>query len=127
MIVIANDDANARIIAETLLRLRGLPVWCAADAASLCNLLQLHDVSVVVLDADLPGLDALDVFRQSPHRAGRQLTAAPRLVLVTNQDEVDSRSLVLQLGADVVLRRPVPPREFVETVERLVRATREAA
>lgn len=120
MIVIANDDVNARIIAETLLGLRGLSVQGAGDAVELRDLLHFHEVTVVVLDVNLPGISGLDFFRRVPHGAGpRRPPNGPRLVLVSNRNQVESERFVRQLGAEVLLRKPVPPRQFVDAVERL--------
>ena len=122
-VLIVDADANARIIAETLLRLRGLTVRSAGDGPEACDIVQRHDVAVVVLDLNLPGMNGFEVIRRLRSRfATPRLSVAPHVMVVTSRSEPEVEQFALRLGADAFLRKPVEPRAFIATVERLMMA-----
>jgi CheY-like chemotaxis protein len=122
-VLIVDADVNARIIAETLLRVRGLDVRSATDGPEACDIVQRDDISVVVLDLNLPGMNGFEVLRRLRSRfATPRLPSAPRVIVVTTRHEREVEHFALRLGADAFLRKPVEPREFIATVERLIGA-----
>jgi DNA-binding response OmpR family regulator len=124
-VVIVDEDVNARIIAETLLQARGLDVRVAEDGTEACEIVRRQGAAVVVVDLGSPGTNGVDAIRKLCGRfEALPLPAQPRIVALTNSDTDDLERFVLRLGADVLLRKPVPPAEFVLTVERLMRLPR---
>ncbi|MFI5397674.1 MAG: response regulator [Candidatus Binatia bacterium] len=123
-VLVADEDVNAQIIAETLLRLRGLDVRLAGDGAEACEIVRYEDIAVVVLDLDLPRMNGFELLRRLRGRFGPlPLPTKPRLLAVTNRQEPEVECLALRLGADAVLRKPLAPGPFIETVEELARST----
>lgn len=123
-VLIADDDVNAQVIAETLLRIRGLRVRVAADGVAACELLCHENVSVVVVELNLPGMNGFELLRRLRGRFGAmQLPTAPRIVAVTNRSEPEVERFARRLGADAFLRKPLAPRQFISTVEQLVGGT----
>ncbi len=119
-VLIADDDVNAQIIAETLLRLRGLNVCRAADGAHACDIVRHEDVAVVVLELSLPGMNGFELLRRLKGRFGPPpLPATPRILVVADRREPEVERFVLRLGADAFLRKPLAPAQFVKTVEEL--------
>jgi len=118
--LIINEDVNAQIIAETLLRLRGLGVRLATDAAEASAIVAHEVVDVVVVDLGAPGMSDGAVLRQL--RDGFGATPPPRLVLVTDRTEPAVDRFARRLGVDAVLRKPLEPGQFIATVERLLPA-----
>ena len=118
-VLIVDDDVNAQIIAETLLRLRGLAVRVARDAADACDIVAHEDVGVVMVDLNMPGLNGFEMLRhlREGSRAG---TTPPRIVVVTDRTAPEVERFGRRLGADAVLRKPLEPRQFIATVERLM-------
>ncbi len=120
-VLIADDDVNAQIIAETLLRLRGLAVRRATHGTEACDIVRHEDIAVVVLDLSLPGMNGFELLRQLHGRFGpRPLPANPRILVVTDRHEPEVERFVRRLGADAFLRKPLAPAQFVKTVEELV-------
>ncbi len=62
-ILIVDDDANAGIIAETLLRARGLHAVVAEDARSACDFLCCKGAAVVVLNLASRETDGIALLR----------------------------------------------------------------
>jgi CheY-like chemotaxis protein len=128
-VLIADEDVNAQIIAETLLRLRGLRVRRAADGPEVCNIVQQEEIAVVVLDLSLPGMNGFEVLRRLRGRFGPLRSAnEPRILAVTSRQEPEVERFALQLGANAFLRKPLASPHFIRTVEELVgSATPQAA
>lgn len=120
-VLVADDDVNAQIIAQTLLRLRGLQVRLAGDGSEASHLVRNEDIAVIVFDLDLPGLNGSELLRQIRTRFGwTPLRSRPRILAVTNRREAEVERFALRVGADAVLRKPLAPSQFIRTVERLV-------
>jgi CheY-like chemotaxis protein len=120
-VLVADDDVNAQIIAETLLRLRGFHVRRAGDGTEASDVVRDEDIAVVVLDLDLPGLNGSELLRQIRARLAQSpLLSTPRVLAVTSRREAEVERFALRVGADAVLRKPLAPGQFIRTVERLV-------
>lgn len=118
-VLIIDEDVNAQIIAETLLRLRGLDVHIATDPAEAGEVFAHEEVGVVVMDINGAGINGFEVL----HRlrvAAQALPIPPRLVVVTDRREPELERFTRRLGVDAVLRKPMNHRQFIATVEELV-------
>ena len=121
-VLIADEDVHARIMAETLLRLRGLRVRFAGDGAEASALVCHADVAVVVLDVDHAEMNGFELLRRLRGRfEALPLPTRPRVLAVTARRDPAVKRFALHLGADAVLYKPFAPARFIETAERLVR------
>jgi CheY-like chemotaxis protein len=118
-VLIVDADANACIIAETLLRLRGLSVRSMGDGVEACELVQRESPAVVVVDLGLPGMNGFEVLRRL---RGRYETLRqrmqPRIVVTSEREDVEVEHFARRLGADAFLRKPVGANELIACVER---------
>ncbi|HEX7408880.1 MAG TPA: response regulator [Candidatus Binatia bacterium] len=127
-VLVADENVNAQIIAETLLRLRGLHVHLAGDGAEACDIVRREDIAVIVLDLDLPGMNGFEFLRRLRGRFGSlslptKPRTKPRILAVTDHQEPEVARFALRLGADAILRKPLAPGLFIETVEELIGST----
>jgi len=124
-VLIVNDDVNARIIADTLLQARGIATRSVGDGFETCDVLARdgHDIAVVVMSLDLAatGMNGWELLR---HLRGRfeplPLPVQPAIVATTARTEPETARFARRLGADAVLRHPLPPRDFIAAVEHLL-------
>jgi len=127
-ILIVGEDANALIIAATLLRARGLSVRTVADAMEGCDILACEGALVVVLDLTFPETRGLELLRRLRGRfETRLLPSQPAVVVMTDWFESAVERLAVGLGADAFLRKPVAPGDFLAAVERFLPATESPA
>jgi len=125
MVVIVDEDVNARIIAETLLLVRGINVRAAADGTEACEIVRREGAAVVVVDIGSPGTNGLETIRQLCGRFDTlPMPAQPRIVALGNSAAPEMEDFALRLGVDALLRKPVAPAQFVTTVEHLMRLPR---
>jgi CheY-like chemotaxis protein len=128
MVVIVDEDVNARIIAETLLLVRGINVRAATDGTEACEIVRREGAAVVVVDIGSPGTNGLEAIRQLCGRFETlPMPAQPRIVALSNSGALEMEDFVLRLGVDALLRKPVAPAQFVTTVEHLMRLPRLAS
>ncbi|MBP1685058.1 MAG: response regulator [Deltaproteobacteria bacterium] len=119
-VLVADDDVNFQIIADTLLTLRDFRVRVAGDAAEAEVLLRQEPVAVVVVDLGLAGMNGFELLRRLNGRGGTQpLPNRPRTLVLTTRAEPEVERFALRLGAHAVLHKPLAPAVFIQTVEEL--------
>jgi len=123
-VLIVDEDVNAQIIAETLLRLCELRVRLAGDGIEACDIVRHEDIAVVVLDVSLPGMNGFELLRRLRGRFGPlALATKPRVLVVTDRQEPEVKRFALRLGANAFLRKPLVPIQFIKTVQELAQGT----
>ena len=116
-ILIVEDDRNIGNLVRTYLERDGYSVlWVRSGEDALAEL-DRHQLSLVVLDVGLPGVDGFEVCRRIRARA-----ETPVIMLTARDEEVD-RVLGLELGADDYVPKPFSPRELVARVKAVLRRT----
>ncbi|HEY7521333.1 MAG TPA: ATP-binding protein [Methylomirabilota bacterium] len=120
-ILIVEDNADAREVLLTSLKLDGHEVHEAADGrAGLEAALRLTP-DVALIDVGLPGLDGYEVARQI-----RATDAGSSMVLValTGYGQAEDRRRAVAAGFDVHLVKPVAPERLAEVLSSVPSATR---
>ena len=84
----------------------------AAEGISQCL---VAEPAVIVAEMDLPDMGGAELCRRI-----RQLTHAPLIMISPNGDEME-RVVALEVGADTVMQRPVPPLVFGAMLKRVLR------
>jgi len=115
-VLVVDDDANARIIAETLLRVRGLHVRSTGDPAEAPALIDDPDVAVVVLDLGASALNGVDML----HRLRNHPETSAHVIAITDRTEPEVERFAERMGADAFLRKPLQPAAFINLVEQLL-------
>lgn len=115
-ILIAEDDSALADGLAKALRQSGHEVERAADGEAADRRLVDAPPELLVLDLGLPRVDGYEVLRRARTRG------APLLVLIlTAEDEVDSRIRGLDLGADDYLSKPFALGELEARIRALAR------
>jgi signal transduction histidine kinase/DNA-binding response OmpR family regulator len=113
-ILIADDNNNARRIAERYCRAWGMETVLAADAAQALALLREPDgFDVLLLDYCMPGMNGLELAREAQKQLGEK---APPMVLFSSASS--SKSDIEGLGAEFVayLSKPIKPSTLFNTL-----------
>ncbi len=117
MLVVEDDELVRRMLVRVLER-RGFVTLEAPDGRSALELVEHHEVDVVLLDNGLPdivGTDVLAALRDAP------ASATLPVILVTGQADIEARVGGLQAGADDYLVKPVNMDELVARVHAQIR------
>ncbi|MDB5851561.1 MAG: two component transcriptional regulator, receiver domain protein [Rhodoferax sp.] len=118
-ILIADDEAELRVLLQRYLTDQGCVVRTVDNAQPIDKLLARERFDVLVLDVMMPGEDGLSVCR----RLRVQGETIPIVMLTARGDPVD-RIVGLEMGADDYLPKPFNPRELLARIQALVRRQR---
>jgi DNA-binding response OmpR family regulator len=120
-ILIVDDDADIRRLAESALKQEGFDVLQADSGENALEILRTTEVDAVILDVLLPGMGGLETLRQI--RSDRALNHVPVIMLSVKSSEIDS-VVGLELGADDYIGKPIRYHELISRVKSVLRRTR---
>ncbi|MDF8359987.1 response regulator [Achromobacter anxifer] len=116
-ILVADDSATMRMIVQATLTGAGWTVLTAGNGQEALEMAKRHPVDLVVSDWNMPvmgGLELIQGLRQED-----QYLDVPVLVLTT-EDDVDSKMAARDLGVCGWLSKPVDPDVLVELASELL-------
>lgn len=102
ILIIEDHIPTAKLIANILRSLEH-PILLASDAASGLSLAQEHELSLILLDMRLPGMDGWELV--SIIRNELNLSYVP-IVAVSVQINIDDAKRALQVGCDEYITKP---------------------
>lgn len=115
-ILVVDDEPSIVSLLEYNLSKEGFDVIVGTNGIEAMELIEKENPSLMILDIMLPGLNGLEVCRESRQK-GFQL---PILMLTAKDDEID-KVIGLELGADGYMTKPFSPREVVARVKAILR------
>ena len=116
-ILVADDSATMRMIVQATLTGAGWKVLTAGNGQEALDVVKNHPVDLVVSDWNMPvkgGLELIQGLREQD-----QYVDVPVLVLTT-EDDVDSKMAARDLGVCGWLSKPVDPDVLVELATELL-------
>ena len=120
-ILIADDDANLRLLLSDFLGRQAYEVVTAKDGVEARQLSLEKSPDLIILDVDMPGMSGLEVCRIL--RKSIRTRYIPILFL-TGKREIPDKIAGLSLGADDYLAKPFNAEELKIRIENLLRRSR---
>ena len=116
-ILVADDEQKIRKLVGDFLKKAGYDVIEAEDGDEAYNLFQLNktDISLMILDIMMPGLNGWEVCRKV-----RETSNVPVIMLTARSEEFDILT-GYENGADDYVTKPFSPGVLVKRVEALLR------
>ena len=124
-VLVVDDEADARELAERILRDAHADVASAASAEEALRLLDSAPPDVLVSDIGMPDVDGFDLLALLRARANGQGGDLPALAL-TAFARPEDRQRALGSGFQAYLVKPLDPAELLATVARLAATARKA-
>ncbi len=119
-VIVIEDDPSVAQLIRIYLAHEGYEALSAEDGISGLELARSSDVSLILLDLNLPGIDGIRLCEEL-----RKDSDVP-IIMVTARVEEDDRLAGLDLGADDYVVKPFSPRELMARVRAVLRrATRD--
>jgi len=112
-ILVADDDADNRAIAQDALEVAGYEVATAADGEEAISKIASDKPAVILLDMSMPKLDGWEVARRV--RANRQLSRIT-IIAFTAHALVGEELKAKLAGCNDYLLKPCMPKAIVERV-----------
>ncbi len=128
-ILLAEDNALNREIAEDILESEGYIVESAVDGIKALEAVESHDgyyYSLILMDIQMPGMDGYETVRRirALGEGGREgLSTIPIIALSANATEEDKRKAI-ESGMNVHLAKPIDIKEMTDTVRVFIRVPR---
>ncbi|QCS66380.1 response regulator [Achromobacter denitrificans] len=116
-ILVADDSATMRMIVQATLTGAGWKVLTAGNGQEALEMARCHPVDLVVSDWNMPVMGGLELIQGL--REEDQYLDVPVLVLTT-EDDVDSKMAARDLGVCGWLSKPVDPDVLVELASELL-------
>ncbi len=117
LVLVVEDELAIGQLVRSYLSGSGYRVlWVRSGEDALAELGR-HEIRIVVLDINLPGMDGLDVCREI-----RTRSEVPVVMLTARDEEID-RVLGLEVGADDYVAKPFSPRELTARLKAVLRRT----
>jgi len=114
-LLVVDDDAELRELAQAYLKQQGFDVETVADGAEMDTALSSHSFDLIILDLMLPGEDGLSIAK----RLKGQLNVP--IIIVSAQGEDVDRIVGLEIGADDYIAKPFTPRELLARIRAVLR------
>lgn len=116
-LLLIEDEQNVASFIRKGLQEEGYDVLLAYDGATGLDLLQQHEVDLIILDIILPGLSGLEVCRKIRH----QLQSDVPVLMLTALGSTENVVSGLDSGADDYLAKPFKFQELLARVRALLR------
>ena len=111
-VLIADDDASVRRLLRIAFELDGYRTITAADGDEAVAAVRLHQPSVVIVDAAMPGCTGTAVTRSIRNELGWD----PTVIMLTGRTDVADRLAAFECGVDDYLVKPVKISDLVDRV-----------
>ncbi len=121
-VLVIDDQDEARLLLDTVLRRYGAAVTLCSSAAAGIEAIEQVPPDVVIADIGMPGMDGYDMMRRV--RAMPALAGRPPAIALTAYGSPEDRRRALDAGYQEHLAKPVVPDLLVRVIEGLVDATR---
>jgi DNA-binding NtrC family response regulator len=100
-ILVAEDEANLRLVLQKELQRMGHDVRVAPDGEAALKLLEESNVDVLLSDISMPNMDGMELLRRVHQRPN-----PPEVIMLTGHATVESAIEAMKLGAYDYLSKP---------------------
>lgn len=117
-ILVADDEIVNLQVLTNQLSLKGYDVLTTLNGENVFNILNEHDIDLLILDIMMPGMSGYDVCLQL--RKSYSLMDLPILML-TAKNQVQDKMLAFEAGANDYLVKPCDKQELLSRVKTLIK------
>lgn len=122
-ILVVDDDADARMLMQTVLKSTGADVLVAASVKEALALLEQQSPALLISDISMPDDDGFTLIRQVRSRSieqGGQIPAVseamPKAIALTAFAEAKNEQRILKAGFQLFITKPIEPMELVDKI-----------
>lgn len=117
-ILVVDDEERARILLQRILEDADYNVVMASSGDEAFAKLSSSDVSLVLLDIKMPGINGYETLKLIREKSGIPV------IMVTALGGVDSKFTSFELGADDYIKKPFRSGELIARIEAKLRRRR---
>jgi FixJ family two-component response regulator len=116
LVALVDDDQSFREALDSLLRLVGFRTAIFASARDFLDSPQFPDVSCVILDISMPGMDGLELQQHLVE------THPIPIIFITDLRDAKTREQAVRAGAISFLNKPVSGETLIDALNSALRA-----
>lgn len=116
-ILVIDDDPMVREMVTDVLDDSGFKCIAVGSAEEAGDILSSEDISLMVVDLGLPGMDGLTFTRNI------KASSDMGIIILSGRGDTMEKIIGLEVGADDYLGKPFEPRELVARVRSILRRT----
>ncbi|MDZ7960182.1 MAG: ATP-binding protein [Aulosira sp. DedQUE10] len=127
-ILVVDDDADARMLMQTVLQSVGADVLVAASAKEALTLLEQQAPALLISDISMPDEDGFTLIRQVRSRSikqGKQRIAVnevmPKAIALTAFAGAKNEQRILKAGFQLFITKPIKPMELVDKIIKVLK------
>jgi signal transduction histidine kinase/ActR/RegA family two-component response regulator len=114
-VLIADDNATNRMVAETLCSMFGYTSQSVSDGAEAVDAMRSGSFDLILMDIKMPLMDGQEAARRIRAMQG-PASAAPIVALTANADPWDAAEY-LEAGMDAVVEKPIKPAALLAAMQ----------
>ncbi len=114
-VILADDDPRIRSIVREYSQAEDWVFFEAGDGEETLELFKENEISIVILDVMMPGMDGWTVLKEI-----RKTSQVPVILLTARNEEYD-KLLGFELGVDDYIGKPFSPRELIARMKALLK------
>lgn len=118
-ILYIEDNPDNTTLVRRALEARGYKLLHAPNGVKGVLLAEAEEVSLILLDINLPDIDGYEVAKRLRSSNKRELTSVPIIAVTANALKGDAQK-ALEAGCDVYMSKPINIRELWARVEAFV-------
>ena len=122
-VLVVDDDASVLRTLVAAMTRSGHAAIAAPNVKAAIALLESEPIDVALVDFHIGAESGLEVVRACRQHRGRNVF----IVMLTGEDDDDTRAMAMAAGADLVLPKPVSPAELRAHVGQAMVQLRSAA
>jgi|SRR5579859_675355 len=121
ILCIEDNPGNQKVIATMLKQLDAEIVMVSSSKEGLILLLDPHEVfDVALIDVGMPEMSGVEIVKAVRAHPDPRVNQA-KLFALTAHAAVDDRDEAIAAGFDAYILKPINPRTFTSTIEKLLR------
>ena len=113
------DNPDNTMLVRRALEARGYKLLHSVTGINGVNMAEIEEVSLILLDINLPDIDGYEVARRLRSSSKRALSTIPIIAITANALKGDAEK-ALNAGCDVYMSKPINIRELWARVEAFV-------
>lgn len=118
-VLYVEDNPDNTMLVKRALEARGYKLLHSPNGIGGVALAEAEDVSLILLDINLPDIDGYEVARRLRASVKRELATVPIIAITANALKGDAEK-ALEAGCDVYMSKPINIRELWARVEAFV-------
>ena len=115
-VLLVEDDPTTQRSIELMLTHANLNVYCTDSGEEAIDLAKIYDYDLILLDLNLPDMAGHDVLRQM-----RGARVGTPILILTGEDDTESKIKGFGSGADDYLTKPFHREELVARIHAIIR------